>query len=513
MKGYIAQRRGRFYAVIYKGRDPVTGKERRTWHPAGTDRAKAERLAAKLAAEETKKVDAVRSLTFGAYVTSQWLPAKQLHLATSTYRGYERNVRNHIIPALGRISIRRLRRDVKVVRERQQTPLIEVAVPQHHPLGEEAEVDFGSIHIYLAGVLTEVAMFIMRLSASGRAFPVAYLNEAQEVFLDGHVRAFEHFGGIPVRVRYDNLKAAVVKVLKGRDRVKSDRFTAMRSHYRFESFFCRPGIEGAHEKGGVEGEIGRFRRRHLVPIPEVDSMAELNDLLLAGALVDDARFVAHRRITIGEHFELEAGALRPLPAERFDVAVVGSNRVDTKSRVCVRQVHYSVPVRYVRQRLDVRVGAETIEVLDGGNLVACHGRGRKGDEVLVLDHYLEVLARKPGAMLSATPLARARASGAFTKTHEQFWTTARRRLGDAEGTRAMVEVLLAQRSLPADGIVAGMTRALATGSVDAQVVIVEARRAVEPDTVAPVIPIGAHTGFDRPKPSLDSYDQLLENTP
>jgi len=109
MQGYVAQRRGRFYAVIYEGRDPITGKERRTWHPAGTDRAEAERLAAKLAAEETERVDAVRSLTFGAYLTSQWLPAKQLHLATSTYRGYERDVRNHILPALGRISIRRLR--------------------------------------------------------------------------------------------------------------------------------------------------------------------------------------------------------------------------------------------------------------------------------------------------------------------------------------------------------------------------------------------------------------------
>ena len=101
MNGYVAQRRGRFYAVIYEGRDPVTGKERRTWHPAGTDRAEAERLATKLAAEETKRTDAVRSLTFGAYLTSQWLPAKKLHLATSTYRGYERNVQRHIVPGPG----------------------------------------------------------------------------------------------------------------------------------------------------------------------------------------------------------------------------------------------------------------------------------------------------------------------------------------------------------------------------------------------------------------------------
>ena len=109
MKGYVAQRRGRFYAVIYEGRDPVTGKEVRTWHPAGTDRAKAEQLAANLAAAETKRLGAVRSLTFGAYLTSEWLPSKKLHLATSTYRGYERNVQRHILPVLGRTSMRRLR--------------------------------------------------------------------------------------------------------------------------------------------------------------------------------------------------------------------------------------------------------------------------------------------------------------------------------------------------------------------------------------------------------------------
>lgn len=109
MDGYVAQRRGRFYAVIYEGRDPVTGKERRRWHPAGTDRAEAEHLAAKLAAKEQGRVDAVRGLTFGAYLTSHWLPAKRLHLATSTYRGYERNAQRHILPVLGKIALRRLK--------------------------------------------------------------------------------------------------------------------------------------------------------------------------------------------------------------------------------------------------------------------------------------------------------------------------------------------------------------------------------------------------------------------
>ena len=109
MNGYVAKRRGRFYAVIYEGLDPVTGRERRRWHPAGTDRNAARRLAARLAAEEQGRADAVRALTLGAYLTGQSLPAKKLQLAASTYRSYERNVQRHILPALGRIGLRRLR--------------------------------------------------------------------------------------------------------------------------------------------------------------------------------------------------------------------------------------------------------------------------------------------------------------------------------------------------------------------------------------------------------------------
>ena len=80
-------------------------------------------------------------------------------------------------------------------------------------------------------------------------------------------------------IRYDNLKSAVSRVLFGRNRVESERWVAFRSHYGFDAFYCQPGIDGAHEKGGVEGEGGRFRRTHLVPVPEVDSLAELNELL------------------------------------------------------------------------------------------------------------------------------------------------------------------------------------------------------------------------------------------
>jgi transposase len=442
-------------------------------------------------------------------VIESWLeadktaPRKQRHTAR---RVWQRLIEEHHVD-IGESTVRRY---VTEVRRRQTLPLVEVSVPQHHPLGAEAEADFGTISVYLAGLLTEVQLYIMRLSASGRSYPRAYLNETQDVFLDGHVRAFEHFGGVVGRIRYDNLKAAVERVLKGRNRIEAERFIALRSHYGFESFFCQPGPKGAHEKGGVEGEVGRFRRRHLVPLPHVASMAELNDLLIAAAARDDRRHIATRRISVGEHFALEAEALAPLPAEPFEVAVLDNFRVDTKSRVCVRGCYYSVPVRYARRRLDVRRGAEVIEVLDGAAVVARHVRARKGEEVLVLDHYLEVLALKPGALLSATPLARARASGAFGATHDRFFAEARRRLGDREGTKALIEVLLAHRSLPTDAVVAGMQRALAVGSIDPAVVAIEARKAAQ-SSVAPVIPIGvALARFDRPPPSLENYDVLLE---
>jgi len=442
-------------------------------------------------------------------VVDRWLeddrkaPRKQRHTAR---RVWQRLVAEHDAQ-VGESTVRRY---VAEVRRRQEIPLGEVMVPQHHPLGAEAEVDFGTISVYIAGLLVEVQLFVMRLSASGRSYPRAYLNECQEVFLDGHVQGFAHFGGVPGRIRYDNLKSAVTKVLKGRDRIESDRFIALRSHYRFDSFFCQPGIKGSHEKGGVEGEVGRFRRRHLVPVPHVASMAELNEVLLAGAAADDRRFIAHRRITVGEHFALEAEALKALPAEAFDYAAVSGHTVDRKSRVSVRGCLYSVPARYAARRVEVRVGAETIEVLDGAKVLARHPRGLKGDEVLALDHYLEVLAIKPGALPGATALARARACGAFGAAHDRFWAEARRRLGDRDGTKTLIEVLLLHRTITADAVVAGMERALTAGTVDPAVVAIEARRAAQP-TPTPVTPIGEGlTRFDRPAPSTANYDQLLE---
>ncbi len=100
-------------------------------------------------------------------------------------------------------------------------------MPQTHLPGAEAEVDFGEFYAYVAGVLVKLWMFVLRLSYSGRAFHIAFATQAQEAFLEVHVAAFVHFQAVPARIRYDNLKPAVVRVLKGRDRAESERFIAL----------------------------------------------------------------------------------------------------------------------------------------------------------------------------------------------------------------------------------------------------------------------------------------------
>ena len=392
----------------------------------------------------------------------------------------------------------------------------QVMVPQTHPPGQEAEVDFGEFSAVIAGVVMKLFMFCLRLSHSGKAVHLAYANQSQESFLDGHVRAFAALGGVPVgMIRYDNLTPAVIRVALGRERLENPRFVALRSHYGYDSFFCIPGIEGAHEKGGVEGEIGRFRRRHLTPVPHVGSLAALNAALTAADDRDDARRIGARAETVGAAAARERPLLRALPGEAFDVCATLSCRVDAKARICVRQSYYSVPARHAGRRLEVRLGADTIRVLDAGTVVATHARSlHKGTEDLVLDHYLEVLTRKPGAFAGATALVAARASGVFTPAHQRFWDAARRKLGDGPGTRVLVGVLLLHRTLPAAAVVSGIDAALAADSFDADLVAVEARRsmltAITPTPVALPPTAGASAAIERPLPSLGGYDQLLK---
>ena len=395
-----------------------------------------------------------------------------------------------------------------------------VPIGQEHPAGQEAEVDFGEFMAWIDGVYIKLWMFALRLSHSGRAVHVAYANQAQESFLDGHVHAFEVLGGVPAgKVRYDNLRPAVIRVLLGRERMENERFIALRSHYGYDSFFCEPGIGGAHEKGGVEGEIGRFRRRHLTPVPRAASLAELNEMMAAADLLDQQRHIAARTETVGQAAARELPSLRALPTETFDVSTALACHVDAKARICVRQSYYSVPAHLAGAKVSVALGARSLAVRDArpgrpAVVVATHVRSlHKNTQDLVLDHYLEVLARRPGALPAATALVTARAAGMFTPAHDQFWAAARGQHGDAAGTRALIEVLLLHRRLPTEAVLAGMAAAVALDRPDADLVAVEARRHLEPARLTAEDNVGEaaveFVGQQRPAPTLRGYDSLL----
>ena len=276
----------------------------------------------------------------------------------------------------------------------------------HHP-GQEAEVDWYEAKVQFPWGLETVFFFTMRACFSGLEFHRAYPCTRQRAFLEAHALAFEFFGGVFDTIRYDNLKTAVVRIFKGRKRTETDLFKAMRSHYLFASEFCRPGIQGAHEKGGVEGGLGRFRRTHLVPVPQFDSFEALNDALVCWCLADAQRCITGRDHTINDDWELEKPHLRPLPSHRFDTDLVLSPRVDSKGRIRVLKNFYSVPIKLKGLTVEARVRPLYLECYHGGSCVAKHRRlAGQSQESLQLDHYLELLWYKPGVPRQFKPRLR-----------------------------------------------------------------------------------------------------------
>lgn len=466
-------------------------------------------------------------------------PRKQRHTAR---RIFDRLVAEHEMEGISYATVSDYVgwRRAEVRREAGREPA-EVFIPQTHRPGAEAEVDFGEVWVRLAGRSTCCYLFTFRLSFSGKAVHRVFASCGQEAFLEGHVHAFSVVGGIPTgKVRYDNLRSAVRQVLGfSRARVENERWLAFRSHFGLDTFYCRPGIEGAHEKGGVEGEIGRFRRNHLVPVPEVDSLAELNALIDEWDTADDDRRIGSRPHTVGEHFAIEQPLLARLPGEPFETGRLFTPRVDRFSQVTVRMNQYSVPIRLIGRTVRVLLHASELVIFDGRREVARHDRviGRARQQ-LELDHYLEALVRKPGALPGSTVLEQARAAGKFTPVHDAWWAAVRKARGDAEGTRALIQILLLHRSMAHDHVVAGIATALKAGALTPDAVAVEARKAaqadqtIDPTTVDSSAPAstapssGPSAGVrslterrlnsslpadTRPLPSVAAYDQLLRH--
>ncbi len=276
----------------------------------------------------------------------------------------------------------------------------EVFVPLTYRPGDLAEVDFFEVLVDIDGTRRKAWLFLMRLMYSGRDFAWIYERQDQISFLDGHVRALAHFDGVPARVAYDNLRAAVVRILVGGARTLTSRFTALASHYLLEACFCRPG-EG-HDKGGVESRGKAVRQQVLVPIPVGPTLAVINETLLAQM---DARLDTPRDATgqtIGVRFAEEHRLLRraPLP---FAPEATTFATVTPRALVRLEGAYYSVPSRWAGLDLVVRIGATTVTIVGREGTQILHPRKRFGQRSIDYRHYLSELARKPQAVRQVLP--------------------------------------------------------------------------------------------------------------
>jgi hypothetical protein len=283
----------------------------------------------------------------------------------------------------------------------------EVFVPLIYRPGDLAEVDFFQVFVDLAEARAKAWMFVMRLMHSGRDFAWIYERQDQVSFLDGHVRAFAHFGAVVQRIAYDNLKPAVVRILVGSERALTERFEALASHYLFEPCFCRPAT--GHDKGGVESRGKAIRWQHLVPIPSGRSLIEVNEALLArlDARQSDRRSDDVSGRSIGELFAEERGSMLPPPAHAFIARRTHHVVVSRRSLVKVEGAIYSAPCEWAGLMVTAHVGAEDVRLVgpgaESGERVVVHPRRRFGERLVDYRHYVRELARKPQAVRQVAP--------------------------------------------------------------------------------------------------------------
>jgi len=428
-------------------------------------------------------------------------PRKQRHTA---HRIFERILAEVPDGKVAEVTIR------QYVRERKRElgwPARATCVPQSYQPGQEGQVDWYEAWAELNGEPVLLQVFAMRSMVSGAAFHRAYQRATQQAFLEAHEHAFQYFQGVFRLLRYDNLKAAVKKIVRGFRREETARFIAFRSHWRFESEFCTP--YEAHEKGGIEGEAGYFRRNHWVPMPKARDLAELNSQLLAACHQDEGRQLAGHSQPVGAAMIAERVHLLPLAEHGFQLAEISFPRVDGLGCVRVRTNLYSAPARPGRT-VEVRLHPSWVEVRDEGCQIARHERCyERNQQVLDLEHYLDVLERKPGALAGSKPLAAWRQRGLWPGSYDRLLEQLIGRHGKPSGTRQMIQVLALIKQHGHERVRAAVEAALAAGCSDAAAIL---HLIAAPDLAharSTLSELGELSRFERPLPVMTAYDELL----
>ena len=312
----------------------------------------------------------------------------------------------------------------------------EVFLPLVHKPGE-AQMDWGFAKVHLRGQAepVQVAIFVMTLPYSGTIFCQVFHRECTESFQEGHVRAFEFFGGAPCRISYDNSKVAIAKILGSRERTLTREFLRLQSHYLFAEHFCL--VRRPNEKGHVERLVEYARSNFLVPVPIVDSLEELNEQLLIRCRSDlenrSRGKSANKRLLLEE----ERPSFLTLPARAFEARRLTQAAVSSQSLVRFDRNSYSIPTKYAHRKVTVVATVDEVRFVFGDRLIARHQRCWEKEQFFYQPiHYLSVLERKPGGFDFAKPVDQWQLPKCFGVLRRRLEAT-----DEKHGTRSYIRVL------------------------------------------------------------------------
>lgn len=340
----------------------------------------------------------------------------------------------------------------------------EVYFPLAFDPGEEAQVDWGEGWVVENGIERKYYFFCMRLCYSGVSFVYAYERMSREALFDGHVRAFAFLGGVPRRLAYDNLKAAVISVGRGRERRLASDFIALQSHYLFQARFCN--LASGHEKGHVENLVKWAQRKYLTPVPTVAGRKDLVRLLLRACAKDLERPAPRDPRPRIELLSEERPVMLPLPARPFEACRNETALASKQALVHFEGSDYSVPVAYAHHRCAVKGFVDRVDLFVAERRIARHKRSyEKGQFVLNYRHFIPLLEHKPGGLLNGRPFKGQPWGKAFT--------TMRRELEyrySGEGTKRFVKLLLLFAHFPERQVKAAVAECVRRGAFNEEAV-------------------------------------------
>ena len=378
-------------------------------------------------------------------------------------------------------------------------------VPLTFEPGEAFQFDWSEDWAIIGNERTKLQVAHTKLSYS-RAFIVrAYPLQTHEMLFDAHNHAFRVLGGVPRRGIYDNMKTAIDKVGRGKERDINARFLSMASHYLFELEFCNPA--SGWEKGQVEKNVQDARHRLWQPTPRFPSLAALNDWLESRCKEFWAQ-TPHGKMqgTIADLWAEEMRAL--MPASRpFDGFVEYTKRVTPTCLVHLERNRYSVPASFANRPVSLRVYPDRVVVAAEGMVICEHRRiidrshDQPGKTVYDWRHYLAVVQRKPGALRNGAP---------FVELPEAFRTLQQHLLKKPGGDREMVDILALVLQHDEDAVLLAVEMALETGVPTKTHVLNLLHRLVDGKSIVPPT-IDAPQALmlvNEPEANVERYDAL-----